>query len=51
MKRKLCDFIFSLIANLAYYEAKESVNSACLFWHHQPEIPNAVLKLKKDIKE
>lgn len=49
MRVKISSFFLNIIAFLAYYEAKESVNSACLFWHHQPEIPKEVCKLNRNL--
>lgn len=50
MKAKISSFLIKSVANLAYREAKENINSACLFWHYQPPIPKEVVsKLKEKI--
>lgn len=35
-----------IIAKAAYEAAKKNVNSICYYWFYQPEVPNAVKKLK-----
>jgi cyclic lactone autoinducer peptide len=35
------------IAKLAYMSAKQSANSACHFFYHQPKLPEKVKELRK----
>lgn len=43
--RKLSSFLaaFALLAGVS------SADSACVFWFHQPEMPKAIEKFRKDI--
>lgn len=36
------------ITYIAHKEAENNVNSLCLYWHHQPHIPEEVMRLKKN---
>lgn len=35
------------IAKVSYKEAKKSANTACVFFHGQPKMPQCVKELKK----
>jgi AgrD protein len=35
------------IAKVAYLTAQENANTACVYWHYQPQLPDAVKKLRK----
>lgn len=35
------------MARVAHKEAEKNANSLCLYWHHQPEVPAEVKKLRK----
>lgn len=39
--------ISKTLAEVALHVTKTNVNSACLFWTYQPEIPKMAKKLKK----
>lgn len=39
--------IAELLAKVSYKEAERSANTACVFFHGQPKMPQCVQKLKK----
>lgn len=43
LKRKMVDFILKA----SYKEAEKNANRTCLYWHHQPKLPEEVKKLRK----
>lgn len=46
----MIEIISEKIAKHVLKVAINSVDSTCIYWHHQPEIPDAVKKLHKEIK-
>ena len=45
-KNLLVKKIDKTVANVALTIAKASANSTCLFWNHQPKLPDKVKKLR-----
>jgi len=43
LKRQILKFT----SDLALKQAERSANSACVFWHYQPKMPNSVKKMRK----
>lgn len=47
MKKDIKKTVAILIANASYKTAEKNANSACVFLHGQPEVPECVKKLNK----
>ena len=39
--------VLKVVANTAISISKANVNSACVFWGYQPQMPQGLSKLKK----
>lgn|GEM_PF-717393 len=48
---KIMDNILVGIKDIATKEATANVNSACVWYHHQPAIPASAMKLRKAYKD
>lgn len=44
---KIESFLLKKLSEKAYKEAEKNVNSSCIFWHHQPKVPESLVKLSK----
>ena len=47
MKQLFKDHLLKGVKKLAYKEAEKNVNSACVWYHYQPELPKGAEKLRK----
>ena len=43
----LTEIVCEKIVKKIYKVALDSVNSTCIYWHHQPQIPDALIKIKE----
>ncbi|SHO52338.1 cyclic lactone autoinducer peptide [Anaerocolumna xylanovorans DSM 12503] len=46
-QKKVSNIMKKLFIKAAYKEAEKNVNSACVFVHYQPEMPESAKKLLK----
>jgi len=45
LKKKVCQQLAKNILS----EALDNLESVCVFWHHQPELPKGLESMKKDL--
>lgn len=47
---KIKKILAQTVAKTSYKMAEKNANSACIFLHGQPEMPDCVKRMKKNIK-
>ncbi len=46
-KKTLKNMILKQVVKLVVRNAKQNANTACVWWDHQPKLPDAVKSLRK----
>lgn len=47
MKTIVKEKVLQNVAKIAYHSAEQNANTSCVFWHYQPQLPEAVKKLRR----